>query len=186
MIREPLNKETPPGVGVSGPPRGGFGGGVSCDQSRRDSIDLSNRLDTHEHTFNLSPVATLSTCQIDSIENRLTNTHSIYRPSRLYRVVDSVTWSTSLCRWSCDDLVDRLSTYRQLQIGWHSILRLFLKTFNFVPGVPGFSLDFIYYLVLIVNPMGSILVCWKRFRNHLEMLCHPIGNWLYKDSSTCR
>ena len=33
------------------------------------------------------------------------------------------------------------NTYSQLQIGWHSILRLFLKTFNLVPDVPGFSWD---------------------------------------------
>jgi len=37
----------------------------------------------------------------------------------------------------------------------------------------------IYYLVLIVNPMGRILVRWKHFWNNLEMLCHPICNWLY-------
>jgi len=36
----------------------------------------------------------------------------------------------------------------------------------------------IYHLVLIVNPMGRILVRWKKFRNNLEMLCHPICNWL--------
>jgi len=36
-----------------------------------------------------------------------------------------------------------------------------------------------YYLVLIVNPMGRMLVRWKSFRNNLEMLCHPICNWLY-------
>jgi len=36
----------------------------------------------------------------------------------------------------------------------------------------------IYYLVLIVNPMGRILVRWKSFWNNLEMLCHPICNWL--------
>jgi len=34
----------------------------------------------------------------------------------------------------------------------------------------------IYYLVLIANPMGRILVRWKRFRNHLEMLCHTTCN----------
>jgi len=33
------------------------------------------------------------------------------------------------------------NTYSQMQIGWHSILRLFLKTFNLVPDVPGFSWD---------------------------------------------
>ena len=27
--------------------------------------------------------------------------------------------------------------YSQLQIGWHRIWRLFLKTFNLVPGLPG-------------------------------------------------
>jgi len=37
----------------------------------------------------------------------------------------------------------------------------------------------IYYLVLIVNPMGRILVRWRSFRKNLEMLCHPICNWLY-------
>jgi len=67
--------------------------------------------------------------------------------------------------------------YSQLQIGWHSISRLFLKTFNLVPGVPGFSMGPSYNLVLIVNPMGRILVRWKSFRNTLEMLCHPMG-WL--------
>jgi len=34
-------------------------------------------------------------------------------------------------------------------------LEIISKTFNLVPGVPGFS---IYYLVQIVNPMGRILV----------------------------
>jgi len=37
----------------------------------------------------------------------------------------------------------------------------------------------IYYLVLIVHPMGRILVRWNFFRNILKMLCHPICNWLY-------
>ena len=37
----------------------------------------------------------------------------------------------------------------------------------------------IYYLVLIVIPMGRILVRWKSSGNNLEMLCHPICNWLY-------
>ena len=36
----------------------------------------------------------------------------------------------------------------------------------------------IYFLVLIVNPMGRILVRWKSLRNNLEMLCHTICNWL--------
>jgi len=38
----------------------------------------------------------------------------------------------------------------------------------------------IYYLALIVNPMGRILVRWKSFRNNLEMLCHLICNWPYR------
>ena len=32
-------------------------------------------------------------------------------------------------------------TYSQLEIVWHSILRLFLLFFDLVPGVPGFSWD---------------------------------------------
>jgi len=58
-------------------------------------------------------------------------------------------------------------------------LEIISKTFNLVPGVPGFS---IYYLVQIVNPMGRILVRWKSFfipRNSLEILCHPICIRLY-------
>jgi len=57
-----------------------------------------------------------------------------------------------------------IHTYSRLQIGWQKILRLFLETFNLVPGVPGFSWDLswvpCYYLVLIVNPMGRIVVRW--------------------------
>jgi len=41
----------------------------------------------------------------------------------------------------------------------------------------------IYYLVLLVNPMGRILVRWNRFRNNLEMLRHSICNWLYPSRS---
>jgi len=58
-------------------------------------------------------------------------------------------------------------------IWWHRILRLFLKTFNLLPGVPGFI---IYYMVLIVNPMGRILVRSKSCRNNFEIQCHPILN----------
>ena len=51
--------------------------------------------------------------------------------------------------------------YSRLQIGWHRISRLCLKTFNIVPGIlMGFIISTIYYLVLIVNPMDRILVNW--------------------------
>jgi len=36
-----------------------------------------------------------------------------------------------------------------------------------------------YYLVLIVNPIGRILVRSKSSRNNLEIQCHPICNRLY-------
>ena len=72
--------------------------------------------------------------------------------------------------------------YSRLQIGWHRILRIFLKTFNLVLGIPGFSsyLSFAqhYYAVLIVKPMGRILVRWKSLRNNLKIMCHPICNQL--------
>jgi len=65
------------------------------------------------------------------------------------------------------------STYSRLQIGQQKILRLRLKTFNLVPGEPGFSWDLswvpYYYLVLIVNPMGRIVVRWRSFRNNLKI-----------------
>jgi len=37
----------------------------------------------------------------------------------------------------------------------------------------------IYYMVLLVNPMGRILVRWKCLKNHFEILCHPCCNQLY-------
>jgi len=78
--------------------------------------------------------------------------------------------------------VSFLYVYSRLQIAWHRTLRWFLKRFNLVPGVPGFSCDLslvpCYNLVLIVNPMGRTLVRWKRFRNNLKILCHPICNRL--------
>jgi len=56
----------------------------------------------------------------------------------------------------------------QLQIVWNRIWRLFLKTFNFVPGVPGLLWDLsFYHLVLIVNPT------WPEFwfvENVLEII----------------
>ena len=59
-------------------------------------------------------------------------------------------------------------------------LDIFSKNFQFSTRRTRILAEFInYYLVLIVNPMGRILVRWKSFRNHLEMLCHPICNWLY-------
>jgi len=30
--------------------------------------------------------------------------------------------------------------------------------------------------------MGRIYISWKSFRNDLELMCHPIGNWLYLTS----
>jgi len=41
----------------------------------------------------------------------------------------------------------------------------------------------IYYLVLLVSPMGRILFRWKSFWNNLEIQCHPIynpeRNWIF-------
>jgi len=38
-------------------------------------------------------------------------------------------------------LCDATQIHSRVQIGWQKILRLFLKTFNLVPGEPGFSWD---------------------------------------------
>jgi len=35
------------------------------------------------------------------------------------------------------------------------------------------------YCKLHICTMDRILVRWKSFRNNLEILCHPICNWLY-------
>jgi len=45
---------------------------------------------------------------------------------------------SSTCHYRTNSKATRNS---KLQIGWQSILRLFLKTFDLVPGVPKFSLD---------------------------------------------
>jgi len=60
------------------------------------------------------------------------------------------------------------------------------KNFQFSTSRTRILMGFIiYYLVLIVNPMGLILVRWKKIINNLEMLCHPICNWLYVWECTC-
>ena len=65
-------------------------------------------------------------------------------------------------------------------------LEIISKDFQFITRRTRILMGFIiYYLVLIVNPMGRTLVRWKSFRNTLEMLCDPICNWVYyhNDSS---
>ena len=58
-------------------------------------------------------------------------------------------------------------------------LEMISKNFQFSTRRTRILMGFIiYYWVLIVNPMGRILVRWKSFRNHLEMLCYPICNRL--------
>jgi len=58
-------------------------------------------------------------------------------------------------------------------------LEIISKNFQFSTRRTRILMGFImYYVVLIVNPMGRILVRLKSFRNNLEMLCHPICNWL--------
>jgi len=105
----------------------------------------------------------------------------------VFSLCNTMMFSVILCMYSCS----------QLQIGWHSILRLFLKTFDWVPGVPGFSRDssahgihllmrfIICYLLLIVNRMVRILVRWNFFWNNLEIQCHPISNRLYHTGCMC-
>jgi len=62
-------------------------------------------------------------------------------------------------------------------------LEIISKKFRFSTRHTRILMGFIiYYLVLIVYPMGRILVLWKKFRNNLEILCHPICNRLYQDS----
>jgi len=74
-----------------------------------------------------------------------------------------------------------------MQIGWHGISRLFLKNFQFSTKRTRILVGFIiYYLVLVVNSMGRILVRWKGIENHLEIQCHPICNRLYNVSHLVR
>ena len=65
-------------------------------------------------------------------------------------------------------------------------LEIIFKNFQFSTRRTRILMGFIiYYLVLIINPMGRILVRSKRFRNNLEILCHPICNRLYLLSGCC-
>jgi len=84
-------------------------------------------------------------------------------------------------------------SHSKLQIRWDIILRLFRKTLTLAPGVPGFSgvPGFTISTMLfngttrkshgqhsVVNPMGSILICWQSFGNIFKILCHIIYNWI--------
>ena len=90
-----------------------------------------------------------------------------------------VKWKSTL--WSLQMYVSRCNFgYSQLHVGWHSILNLYFKNFEFSTRRTRILMVLVmFYLVLNVNPMGRILVRWKSFKNNLEMLCHPICNWLY-------
>jgi len=64
-----------------------------------------------------------------------------------------------------------------LDLGCHWIVS---KNFQFSTKRTRILIGFIfYYLVLIVNHMGRILVRWMFFKNNLEIQCHPICNRLY-------
>jgi len=43
----------------------------------------------------------------------------------------------------------------------------------------GFISSIIYYVVLIANPIGRVVVRLKSSGKNFEILCHPICNWLY-------
>jgi len=59
-------------------------------------------------------------------------------------------------------------------------LEIISKNFEFSTRRTRILMGFIiYYMVLIVNPMGRVLVRWKSLKNNLEILCHPICNRLY-------
>ena len=60
----------------------------------------------------------------------------VYRYALVYIVRDSYAYFVTRIMWVSSESVHWcVSIYSKLQIGWHRILRLFLKTFNLVPGV---------------------------------------------------
>jgi len=81
--------------------------------------------------------------------------------------------------------IGNANTYARIQPIADSLahnLEIISKNFHLVPGVPTFLMGFIistmYCVVLIVTPIGRMLVRWKGFGNNLEVVCHPIYNWL--------
>ena len=62
--------------------------------------------------------------------------------------------------------------YFQLPMGWHRILRLFLKTFNWVPGAPGF-----YPWDLQVLPCNNMVLIIKPWRISVCLVL----NWKLSD-----
>jgi len=59
-------------------------------------------------------------------------------------------------------------TYSHWQLQWHRILREFSKLSSWYQAILlGFIIIVIYYVLLIVNPMGRILVRWKCCRDNL-------------------
>jgi len=132
---------------------------------------------TFPHYLHLPRIRWEVALSCPSILSRLCSLHATLR----YTHSDAhaqVHYAHCLCVVHC-------AMYNQLQIGWHRILRIFLKSFNLVPGVPRFSWDLslvpCYHVVLIANTTGRnvVTVRLKSFSNNLEILCHPICNWLY-------
>jgi len=135
------------------------------------------------HYLNLPRIRWEVALSCPSILSRLCSLHATLR----YTHSDAhaqVHYAHCLCVVHC-------AMYNQLQIGLrlHRILRMFIKSFNWAPGVPRFSWDLslvpCYHVVQIANPMGRnvVTVRLKSFSNNLEILCHPICNWLYSCAS---
>ena len=75
-------------------------------------------------------------CRICCHSEHLRTTHKYNITPYMYMLY------TRVCMFTMSNLVlFQAPMYSQLQKGRHWILRLFLKTFNLVPGVPGFSWD---------------------------------------------
>ena len=142
----------------------------------------------HLHTYPSTHTRMHTHRRIYSRFKHILVSHKIERSQPTHRNVRKFTYTHTLshthtCTYAHTRVYIQNSNtylYSQLQKGWHRILRPFLKTFNLVPGVPGFprelSLVPCYYVVLRGNPMGRILVCWKGFRNNLMiLLCQPMG-----------
>ena len=118
-------------------------------------------------SLSLSPLTTLSPFSL-SVSLDTPNTISFLTRTLSLDTPDTISSLVSIDR-PLQPTADRVAQH----------LEIILKNFQFSTRRTRILMRFIiYYLVLLVNPMGRILVRWTNFRNNLEILCHPICNWL--------
>jgi len=138
----------------------------------------NTHINTHQHTTTHSHTATHCNTHINTHQH--TTTHSAYLKDMLSFSFPTHTYLSLALPLSLSVALSRSLSLALSASIMAQNLEIVSKTIQLSTRRTRILMGFIiYYLVLTVNPMGRILICWKRCRKYLEILCHPICNRLW-------